>query len=187
MRKFLMLGAVAALSVAGQAMAQDAISYSYLEANYVTADIDGVSGNPDGFGINGSIGFTPMLHGFVDYTNLDYNGITVQGWEVGLGLNHSLTSMLDLVGRAAYLKADIEGPGSDDGLALQGGVRAHFTNNFEVDGLVHYTDLDDGGDNTSLRVNGRYFFMPQFAVGAGVEYDSDATLWNVGFRYTFAK
>lgn len=192
MRKALLISSVAALGIAGQAVAQDStdageISYSYIEADYVNADVDGLSGsNPDGFGVNGSLSFTPMLHGYVDYNNLDYSGFTVQTWEVGVGLNHSLSSMVDLVGRLGYVRAKIEDLGSDDGLGLQAGLRARPAANFEVEGLVHYVDSDDGGNNTSLKAAARYFFMPAFSVGAGIEYDDDLTLYNVGFRYTFA-
>ena len=182
MRNAFLLSSVAALGIAGQAVAQDsavdagAISYSYLEANYISADIDGLPGSdPDGFGINGSLSFTPMLHGYIDYNNLDYSGFTVQTWEVGVGLNHSLSSMVDLVGRLGYARAKIESLGSDDGLGVQAGLRGRPSGNFEVEGLVHYVDLDDGGDNTSLKAAARYFFMPAFSVGVGIEYDDDAT------------
>lgn len=186
MHKSIVLGSIAALSFAGQALAADeSFSYSYLEANYVSANVDNVSRNPDGFGVNGSIAFTPMIHGYLEYTNLNFDGITLEGWEVGAGLNHTLNPMIDLIGRVAYVKADVEGPGDDDGFALQAGVRGRPAANFELEGLVHYVDLSDAGSNTSLRVDGRYFFLPQFAVGAGVEYDNDQTVWNVGVRWNF--
>src|SRR5262245_42788962 len=116
MHKALVLGAVAvALGAAANVKADDSFSYSWLEANYVSADLDGVSSNPDGFGLSGSLAFSPMVHGYVDYTNLSTHGITVEGWEIGLGLNHSLTSNVDLVGRAGYLKAEIEDFYDDSG------------------------------------------------------------------------
>jgi hypothetical protein len=185
MRKSIVLGSIAALGLAGQALAEESFSYSFLEADYITADIDGLDDNADGFGISGSIGFTPMFHGFLDYANLDYDGTDVSTWEIGGGINHTLTPIVDLVGRLGYAKFDVDGGGDDDGFALQAGVRTRPATSFELEGLLHYVDLSDTGDNTSLRVNARYFFAPEFAVGAGLEYDSDATVWNVGVRWNF--
>lgn len=191
MHKAIALGVVAALGLGTQAFAANmgegnGLSYDYLEANYDTADYDGLSGsNPDGFGLKGSIGFTPMVHGYVDYDRLTTHGFTIQGVEIGAGLNHSLTSNLDLIGRLGYARAKVEGFGSDDGFGAQAGIRARFATDFEAEALVHYTDFDDAGDNTSLKLAGRWFFTPQFALGAGVELDNDVKLWNVGFRWNF--
>src|SRR5688572_24318499 len=99
MRKSIVLSSLAALGLAGQAIAADeGFSYSFLEADYISADVDGLDDNADGFGIKGSIGFTPMIHGFVDYTNLDYGNADAEAWELGVGLNHALSPMLDLIG-----------------------------------------------------------------------------------------
>jgi len=185
MLKNIALGSIAALSLVGQAFADDGFSYSYLEANYLNTSLDDADVDGDGFGVNGSIAFNPMFHGYVEYSNLDFDGTSINGWEVGGGINHALNPTIDLIGRLAYVKADVEGPGDDDGFAVQAGVRARPAPNFELEGLLHYVDLSDSGDNTALRANARYFFMPQFAVGAGVEFDDDATTWNVGFRWNF--
>jgi len=186
MYKSIVLGSIAAAAFGSQAYAADeAFSYNYLEANYQHTDLAHTDINGNGFGVNGSLAFTPLLHGYLEYSNQGFRGVTVEGWEVGLGLNHALTPMIDAIGRAAYFRSDVEGPGDDDGFALQAGLRARPMDRVEVEGLVHYVDLNDAGDNTSFRLNGRYFFQPQFAVGAGVEYDNDATVWNVNFRWNF--
>lgn len=192
MHKALMIAGLASLTLAAQAAtaangSDGALSYDYLEANYETADFDGLPGsNPDGFGLKGSIGFTPMVHGYVDYDRLTTHGFTIQGVEVGVGLNHSLTSNVDLIGRLGYARSKLEGFGSDDGFGAQAGVRARFAQDFEAEALAHYTDFGgSGGDNTSLKLAGRWFFAPQFALGAGVEIDDDVKLWNVGFRWNF--
>jgi hypothetical protein len=191
MYKVFAIAGLASLTLAGPAFADEptpesVISYNYLEADYVNADFDGLSGsNPDGLGLKGAIGFTPMLHGYLDYDRVTASGTTIQALELGVGLNYSLTSNVDLIGRLGYARGKVEGFGSDDGLGLQAGIRARPVANFEVDALVHYIDLDDAGDNTSLKLAGRYFFAPQFSFGAGVEIDDDLKLWNVGVRWTF--
>jgi hypothetical protein len=191
MHKALIIAGFASLSLAGTAFAANGgsdsgLSYNYLEGNYITADFDGLPGSdPDGFGLKGAIGFTDMLHGYVDYDRLTTHGFTIQNLELGVGLNHSLSSNVDLIGRLGYARAKLEDFGSDDGFGAQAGIRARFAESFEAEALVHYTDFDDGGDNTSLKLAGRWFFAPQFALGAGVALDDDVKLWNVGFRWNF--
>ena len=45
MRKSIVLGSIAALGLAGSAFADEGFSYSYLEADYVNSNFDGVSDN----------------------------------------------------------------------------------------------------------------------------------------------
>lgn len=198
MRKSIVLASMAALGLGSQAFAEDNFSYSFLEADYVNTNLDsgglgGIDDNATGFGLKGSIAFTDMLHGYVDYSKHDFDfdfggglsgSFNLEIWEVGVGLNHAINPKIDLIGRAGYTKWDADVV-DDDGFALQAGVRGRPAPNFEVEGLVHYVDMSDFGNATSGVVNGRYFFMPQFAVGAGVEFSDDATTWNVGFRWNF--
>jgi hypothetical protein len=190
MRKSIVLGSIAALGLTTSVFpADNGFSYSYLEAGFVKTDLDddvlGVDVDGDGFGIKGSIAFTDMLHGYVDYANQDYDfDVSIDSWELGIGLNHSLNANVDLIGRLGYTKFDADVV-DDDGFALQAGVRARPMDRVEVEGLLHYVDLDDAGDGTSAIINGRYFFHPQFAVGAGVEFGDDATIWNIGVRWNF--
>ena len=191
MHKAFAFGALAALAFTGTAFAENgnggAMSYDYLEGQYISADYDDLPGsNPDGFGLAGSIGFSPMLHGYVDYDRLSTHGITIQGVELGLGLNYSVSSNVDLIGRVGFARAKVENFGSDNGFGVQAGVRARVVDNVELESLVHYTDFGgSGGDNTSVKLAGRYFFSPQFSAGIGVELDNDVKLWDAGFRWTF--
>src|SRR5687768_1108654 len=132
MRKSIVLGSIAALGLAGQALAADGLSYSYIEAGYISTDFEddslGFDVDGDGFALKGSLAFTEMLHGYVDYTNQDFDfGVGIDTWEVGVGLNHALNPTLDLVGRLGYAKFDADFAGGsfdDDGIALQAGVRS---------------------------------------------------------------
>lgn len=194
MHKSIVLGSIAALGLAGQAFAQDGFSYSYLEAAWVNTDLDddaigGLDVDGDGFGLKGSIGFTDMIHGYVDYTNQDFDfDVGIDQWEVGVGLNHALNANVDLIGRLGYAKVEADTPVGDfddDGFGIQAGVRGRPAAGFELEGLVHYVDLSDSGDDTTVIANGRYFFSPAFSGGVGAEFGSDATIWNIALRYTF--
>lgn len=190
MHKVLVLGTVAALGMAGQAVAQEGLSYSYIEADYLNTNLDrdstfGVKVDGDGFGLQGGLAFTPFLHGYVEYTDQDFDfDIGIKTWEVGLGGNWSVAPNVDLFGRAAYSSADAD-VADDSGYALQAGVRALVGSAFELEGLIHYTDLNDFGNNTTFRATGRYWFNDSIAVTAGAELDSDETIYIVGARYSF--
>jgi hypothetical protein len=189
MRKGIVLGSIAVLGLASQAYAADGFSYSFIEAGYISTDLDdetlGFDVDGDGFALRGSVGFTDLLHGYVDYTNQDYDfGVSIDTWEVGIGASHSLNPNADLVGRLGYAKFDA-GVLDENGFALQAGVRGRVTDRFEVEGLVHYVDYGDEIDGTSFIANGRYFFTDEFAAGIGAELGNDATIWNVSLRYNF--
>src|SRR5918995_2684078 len=187
MRKGIVLGSIAVLGLASQAYAADGFSYSFIEAGYISTDLDdetlGFDVDGDGFALRGSVGFTDLLHGYVDYTNQDYDfGVSIDTWEVGIGASHSLNPNADLVGRLGYAKFDA-GVLDENGFALQAGVRGRVTDRFEVEGLVHYVDYGDEIDGTSFIANGRYFFTDEFAAGIGAELGNDATIWNVSLRH----
>lgn len=186
MHRSLWIGALALVGLSGQALAQEAISYSYLEADYLSTDYDDLDVDGDGFGVQGAIAFTPMLHGYVEYTNQDFDfDIGYETVEIGVGANWSVAPSVSVVGRLGYANAELESF-DDDGFALQGGVRAFVGTGFELEGLIHYVDFGDG-DNTSFRALGRYWFTPNFSAGVGAEIDSDVKTWLVGARYSFGK
>ena len=70
MRKELILGTIAALGLAGPAMATDGFSYSFVELGWVNSEIDDLDADGDGFGIRGSMEFTPAIHAFASYMEI---------------------------------------------------------------------------------------------------------------------
>jgi hypothetical protein len=192
-----MLGSLL-LAVAPLASFAEGMSYSYVDLNWVNLDADsdalGVSESADGLGLSGSIGFGESFFGFVDYRTVEGDifgtDFDIEQTSVGLGGHYAISDGADLVGRIGYtqLDASVSGFGSEDvdGFLLSAGVRGQLTESFELEGHVIYTDLgDDGGDDTSLAVDARYFFTGNFALDAGYEAGDDLDIWHVGFRYAF--
>lgn len=183
MRKSILLGSIAALGLAGQAMADDGFSYTYVEGGYFNAD----DVNLDGFDIKGSYGFTSLLHGFAGYSDGSFDGGgDIKAYEAGLGLNYSLTSAIDAVGTLSYLNADYD-VGSDDGYKLSARLLGHVGSGFDLEGGVNYVDLNDAGDDTSFDVGGRYYFTKALALGANVDFNDGDQTWRVSLRYDFQK
>ena len=192
MDKRVILGSIAALGLAGPALAQDGFSYSYVELGYVNTEIDDPDIDGDGFGLRGSLEVAPNLHVFTEYSDLEFDG-NVDGstFELGGGLNWALAPNVDLIGTLSYVRAELDPPGpgdlDDDGFALGLGLRGRVTDQIELTGRIEYVDLDDGGDDTGFGAGVRYYFTRQLAVGLDVDLDDDATAWMIGARYDFGQ
>lgn len=189
MKKAVLLGTLVTLGGMAPAFAGNGFSYTYLEANYVNTEIDedvfGADVDGDGFGLQAAVEFTPIVHAYAEYTNQDFDfDVSLDTLELGLGINWALSDKVDLIGRVGYANADADVV-DEDGFALQAGFRGRIGERFELEGLAHYVDLGDIDDNVSFRVTGRYSFTESFAVSAGAEIDSDATIWLIGARYSF--
>jgi hypothetical protein len=184
-----MLGslALAVASFAAQA-ADDDMSYSNLDLGYVETDIDGAP-SADGFGLRGSVGFAQNWFAFGEYVNQDLAGVDIDQFAVGLGGHYGLTEEMDLTGRVGYVDAEASVGGvsaSVDGYLLSLGLRGQIGDAFELEGRVDHTDLgNQGGDDQSLAIAGRYFFTNQFAVGAELATSDDANSYLVGVRWNF--
>ena len=178
--------------------AQADLSYSYVDLNWVNLEADsdalGIDEDADGFGLSGSVGFGESFFGFVDYRTVEGDvfgtDFDIDQASVGIGGHYGISDNADLVGRVGYTQFDasVSGFGSEDidGFLLSVGARGQLGDSFELEGHIVYTDLgDDGGDDTSFVVAGRYYFTERFAVGAGLETGDDFEFWHAGIRFTF--
>lgn len=173
------------LAVPAVSMAEG-LSYSYLEASYVSIDIDG-GGEADGFNLAGSYLLGKNVFLAADYSMLDVDG----GGELdlgnfGVGLRHGLTGTVDAVASASLVFADVSAGGASDddtGYRIQGGVRAAL-GKAELNGGIAYRDVFDDGQ-TIFAVGGLYNFTPNIAAVAGAEFEEDATSFKIGGRYNF--
>jgi hypothetical protein len=177
---------LAAMPLAAQAA--DGMSYSYVDLGYTEIDIDGAP-TGDGFGLRGSVGFAENFFASADYASFSFpGGLDVDYYTVGLGGRIGVSDTVDLVGRAAYAKADASAGGltaDDDGYQVAAGVRAEVAEGLELEGNVIYTDFGSGADDTELAVGGRYFFTENVAAGAEFRTGDDADTIFVGVRFAF--
>lgn len=189
MRKEMILASLAALGLAGPAVASD-FNYSYLELGWMQSEFDDVDVDGDGFGLRGSMEFTSALHGFVSYSDQSYDfDIDGEFIEIGLGYAWSMTPNVDIVGRIAYLDTSFDIPGfgevSDDGFALGGYLRGKPMQSLELTGGIDLVDYSDGGSDEQFNVGARYFFTKQFAAGLDVQFNDFGTAYTLGGRMTF--
>lgn len=174
------------------AMADDNLSYTYVQAGYAQTDIDDVNADGDEYSLSGSLALSSNWHTFAGFSKgeLDDNGadFDVTGWQIGLGYNHPVNSKADVIARLSYLRMDIDTPLGDadeDGFGISVGLRGRLAPAFELEGAVNYTDLGDFGDDTSFGAAARYFFTPAFAAGLNLGIGDDTTSYGVHFRLNF--
>lgn len=192
MRKDFILGSIAALSIAGTAMAQDGFDYSYVEIGYVKSEIDDLDIDGDGLGLRASYEFTENFHAFAAYSDQDFDfDVGAKTWEVGAGLAWPVNPNLDIVGTVSYVKGEIDvpfvGDFEDDGFALGAGLRGRVIEKLELTGGLKYVNLDESGSDTTVAAGARYFFTNMFAAGVDVDFDDDGTTWMLGARLSFGK
>lgn len=190
MRKYVALGAMAALGLAGQAGATDGFSYNHIEGSYSIVELDGSSDDGEVAGISGSAAFSPNIFGFAAFNDVDLDGgVSGNQFTLGLGYALPLTSALDITSGVSFerVKTRVAGFGSDTdrgyGLAL--GLRGKVGSVLELSAGVKYIDLGNNADDTTFSVGGRYFFTPAFALGIDISESDDATTFGVAVRYDF--
>jgi opacity protein-like surface antigen len=99
-----------------------------------------------------------------------------------------LNETLDFVATLSFVDAEVStGPFSagDDGLALGGGVRYAISEEFEVNAMVEFVDMDFAGSDTGIELRGRYYFTEEFAVSAQLDLAKDIETFGIGIRFEF--
>jgi hypothetical protein len=190
MRPAITAATLVALGYIGPALADDGISYSYLEGGYIRTELDDFDVNGDGLGIRGSYAFTKNAHGFATYSKQDFDfDISGDQWGFGAGLNFSLSDRLDVVGTLAYVGVKLDAPGlpsvDDSGVELGAELRGRVNDALELHGGVSYVNLNDSGDDTSGTVGARIYLTKMFALGADASFNEGGTTWMIGARLDF--
>ena len=179
-RSLFALALVAAIPFAAQA--DDNLSYTYVEGDYVNVD-----GDADGFGVRGSVEFGDSgFYGLGGWRSVevDDTSIDVDNWELGVGYAHGVSQNVDLLGELAYNQYDVEGF-DEDGYRASIGVRGSFTPNFE--GLVkaNYLDGDNSDGDFTGTLGAQYKFTKVWGVVGEAEFGDGGETYTLGVRASF--
>jgi Ax21 family sulfation-dependent quorum factor len=180
-RSLIALALVALLPLSAQA--DDKLSYTFIEGNYVNVD-----GDADGFGVRGSVEFGESnFYGFGSYSMVEVDDVNVDIdlTDIGLGYAFSLSDNADLISEIAYVNVDVDGLGNADGYRASVGVRGSFSDNFE--GLVkaNYIDGSDVDGDFSGTVGAQYKFTQTWGMTGEVEFADGGETYLVGLRASF--
>jgi hypothetical protein len=170
----------------------DVMDYSYAELGYIDADFDAdafdADVDGDGFALRGSLAVNPNFFVFAGYQDLDFDfDVDASLLEVGGGGHWPLSDKIDIIGKLGIVKAEVDVGrfnDDDDGFLLGARVRGVVAPKFELEGGFDYRDLDIG-DETTIVLDGRYFFIDQLAGGVSVAIGDDNTALGLNVRWTF--
>jgi Ax21 family sulfation-dependent quorum factor len=192
-RSLLALTLLAALPFA--ASAAEGVSYNYLEGGYFATE--GEDTDADGWMIGGSVAVHENFHLFGQYDGqktddfdvgpVQFDGVDVDHWRLGVGYNHTLSPNADLVTRVAYEKYDLDEPEADssDGYSVEAGVRGAMTPSFEGWALAGYEDAEEFDGTFYGRLGAQYKFNQTWGVTGDVKFAEGDTQYFVGPRISF--
>lgn len=181
--------ACGAAAAQGSATTSD-MSYTFAEGGYYRLDVDEAD-EGDGFFLGGSYAFGPNWFAFGQFQLLEFDDFDVdaEGWELGVGGYWPLSDGLDGVARVAYLDQSLEADGrgdvDDQGFLLSAGVRSRPADSLELEGALEYVNFDDGGDDTGIALDGRYFLSSQVAAGVRLGLSDNETAVRLYGRFSF--
>jgi Ax21 family sulfation-dependent quorum factor len=179
-RSLLALALVAVLPFAAQA--DDKLSYSYVEADYVNVD-----GDADGFGVRGSFEFADTgFYGLGGWRSVEIDGtnVDIDNWELGFGYAHDLSANLDLISELAYENVEVEGFDAD-GFRASIGLRGSFSPNFEGLAKIGYADGDNVDGDFVGTLGAQYKFGQTWGLVGEVDFADGGEMYTVGLRASF--
>ena len=144
-RSLLALALVAVLPFAAQA--DDKLSYTYVEADYVNLD-----GDADGWGLRGSVEFGESgFYGLGGWRTAEIDGtsVDVDNWELGVGYAHDLSTNFEGLAKASY----VDGDDYDGDFVGTLGAQYKFTPTW---GVVGEAEFADGGELYTVGVRASF-------------------------------
>lgn len=171
-------------------------SYTYLDGGYERLEVDGLDEAGDGLGFRGSVAIHENFHllGAVHSAEFEVGPVDADfdSWEAGIGYNRALAPNVDFVGSLAYVGADLSFNDDDlsvfdvdgDGYRADLGLRGQVAPAVELNGGVRYTDISDGGDETSGYVRG-LFGTGNIRLLTEIEAGEDGEAYLIGGRFEF--
>jgi hypothetical protein len=190
MQRRILSGLAALAAAVPLASHAEAMDYSYAEVGYVDTNLDtsGPDVDGNGFALRGSLTVNPNFFVFAGYQDLNFDfDVDASLLEVGGGGHWPLTDKIDIVGKVGLVKAEVD-VGSfnddDDGFLLGARLRGVVAPKFEVEGGFDYRDINVG-DETTIVLEGRYFFIDNIAGGLSVSIGDDITSLGLNVRMTF--
>ncbi len=187
MKRIIQFGVIASLALAPAAVLADSPDYTYFEAAFVVADIDGID-DGDGFGLAGSAQIGENVFIFVDYSTVGFSGgVDFNVVNAGIGYRSSISDTSDVNVSISYVSSEVDtifGGFDEDGYAVDASLRSMLSNEFELNGGITYVNL--GGnfdDETSFHAGGVYSFNETFAVTGDIAAGDNVTTYLVGVRF----
>ncbi len=163
-----------------------ALSYSYLEANYVWLDNDSQNDTFDGGELVGSFQL-PILGLFLQAgARKQSSGADLTTWTVGAGYHIGFGGRFDAYGILSWQDVKLDGSGSDftdSGVAGEAGLRMMMLKNLELNGRFKWADVENSDAGGGL--GARFYFSGNLSAGLNVDRLGSDDLVSAGLRFGF--
>ena len=180
------------LIAGGSAVADDHLSYNFVQVDYLDADLDG-GPDGDGVGLFGSGEIGDKFHLFGGYRTLEFDGGLASAdldiLQAGFGYHRAIGEKASFFGRVSYVDVELDaglGSADDDGFGLAAGIRGMVHEKIELQGQIERIDLGDG-DDTQFEVQALYNFTPKFSAGLTYRTGDDFDWIGIGGRFYWGK
>jgi opacity protein-like surface antigen len=202
MKKTLLAAAVLAAASFGASAAEnttaDAISYTYVEGNYVVYNTD-VDMNSDvdfkGFGAKGSFEIADQFHVFGGYSkvnNDDFLDIDLDETQLGFGWHKSVSDNADATLELSAIRQGVDvsfmGISADDhanGYRASAGFRSAFNEHLVGNLKVNYTDGSDFDSEFTPSFGLEVKFNQMFSLVGDAEFGNGSRRYTLGLRANF--
>jgi hypothetical protein len=172
--------AMAAAEPEAAAPSKNQVSWSYLDAGYVYANLEEAdvpdADDAQGIGLALSMEVFEYFHITGNYSWTSDDDVDFSSVFGGVGGHFTVLDSTDLfmdIGYA-YGEVDVDGAeGHDDGVGLRGGVRSLVIDNLEVELSGSYADLDESV--TAGLLGTRYYLDNVYGIGIDFEYTDEGT------------
>lgn len=195
-KKALPVVAFGALMLSSAAvLADNGISYSYIQASYQEVDVDvgeGFDADGDGYAVGGSVEINDAWFVFAGYASGDLESVVeLDQLEAGGGYHAALSEKTDWYATLAYVSAEVSASGfgsaDDSGVGVSLGVRSMVSPSLELYASASYADLGDGVDGTGFGAGLWYTVSGNIALGIGASFGDDVSSYGAGIRLYFDK
>lgn len=205
-RTLLALVLAAALPLSAQAAdGPSELSYTYFEADYVSAEVAGID-DMDGLALRASAGFADNWYASGSWTRVSKGdvdlGIPVDidfdQMVLGVGFHTAISDRGAFIAEAAWVRNTFEiennsipasGDDGFDGWRVSAGVRGLLGTRFEGEAKARYSDYENVDGGFGGEINGIFFVNQTWGITAGWAHDDlgddEVSQWKVGVRASY--
>lgn len=171
------------------------LNWNLVEGGIFTAEIEGSTGTPSGYGVNLSRSLTDNIFVFGNYVTFDDAELDISSTSVGLGYRFSINNNNDVLAKLSYENVEIAEQNSFfsssfaferelEGFSFGTGVRSRFFDSIETEIGLYYVSIDEES-GTAGNVNIHYYFTDRIALGVNFSKDPDGRILSLVTRYAF--
>ncbi|TQV74047.1 outer membrane beta-barrel protein [Aliikangiella marina] len=170
-------------------------TFNYVKVGFTEQDPEYIGVEQSGFEVAGAYDLDKEYYIAGKYISTSDDNLDSVRGTIGVGYKMDLTDDTLMFFQIDYAAIEFDqtnaGTFDESGFQVGLGFRSYVSDSFEVNGVINYLDAgkvdDTFGDfnQTFIQLGGEYYMNDEFSIYADYEYDSDASRYAVGVKYSF--